>query len=96
MNSTKTTTELKSIARELLLGKYGSYILALVCIEMIILVLSSVISVVTAGEALWAMILNLLLTIILELIGAVFSVGLIRFTLNISRNQPYELKDIFY
>ena len=28
MNSTKTTTELKSLARELLMGKYGSYILA--------------------------------------------------------------------
>lgn len=96
MNSTKTTTELKSIARELLLGKYGSYFLAMLCIEMIIFVFSYVISIVTAGESLWAIILNFLLTMILELITAVFSVGLIRFTLNIGRNQPYELKDIFY
>jgi len=96
MNSTKTTTELKSIARELLLGKYGSYFLAMLCIEIIIFAFSYVITMVTAGESLWANILNLLLTIILELISAVFSVGLIYYTLNISRNQPYGLKDIFY
>ncbi len=96
MNSTKTTTELKSIARELLLGKYGIYILAFTSIELIILALTMVISVVTSSESLWATVLNFALTVILELIAAVFSVGLIRFTLNISRNQPYQLSDIFY
>ncbi len=96
MNSTKTTTELKSIARELLLGKYGIYILAFTSIELIILALTMVISVVTSSESLWATVLNFALTVILELIAAVFSVGLIRFTLNISRNQPYKLSDIFY
>lgn len=96
MNSTKTTTELKSIARELLLGKYGIYILAFSSIELIIFTLTMVIFVVTSSESLWAMILNIVLTVILELIAAVFSVGLIHFTLNISRNQPYKLSDIFY
>lgn len=96
MNSTKTTTELKSIARELLLGKYGIYILAFTSIEVIILALTMVISVVTSSEAVWAEVLNLVLTLILELLAAVFSLGLIRFTLNISRNQPYKLSDIFY
>lgn len=96
MNSTKTTTELKSIARELLLGKYGIYILAFTSIEVIILALTMVISVVTSSEAVWAEVLNLVLTLILELLAAVFSLGLIRFTLNIGRNQPYKLSDIFY
>lgn len=96
MNSTKTTTELKSIARELLLGKYGVYILALTSVELIIFAMTMVISVVTSSESLWATILNIVLTVILELIAAVFSLGLIRFTLNLSRNQPYKLSDIFY
>jgi uncharacterized membrane protein len=96
MNSTKTTTELKSLARELLMGKYGSYILAFLTIEIIILALTMITDSVTSSKTLWATILYLLFVIVIELIASVFSLGLIRFTLNISRNQSYALKDIFY
>lgn len=96
MNSTKTTTELKSLARELLMGKYGSYILAFSTIEIIILALTMIISSVTSSETLWATILYIILTVILELICSVFSLGMICYTLNISRNQPYKLSNIFY
>lgn len=96
MNATKTTTELKSLARELLLGKYKTFILAYVSIQAIILALTMVISAVTSSQSVWAVVLEVLLSFILELISAVFSVGLIRFALHIVRNQPYKVSDIFF
>lgn len=96
MNSTKTTTELKSIARETLMGKYGIYILAFICLEGIIMALAMVISLVTYTGALWGEVLSFALSLILELLAGVFSLGMIRFTLNICRNQPYKVGDIFY
>lgn len=96
MNATKTTTELKSLARELLLGKYKTFILAYVSMQVMILALTMIISTVTSTQSIWAMVLEVLLSFILELISAVFSVGLIHFALHIVRNQPYKVSDIFF
>lgn len=96
MNTNKNTTDLKSAARELLIGRYGRYILAFASIQAIIFTFSMIISVLTASQTTISLILKISLTIILELISAVFSLGLIHFTLHISRNQPYSYRDIFY
>ncbi len=96
MNSTKTTTELKTIARGLLMGKYGIYIGAFLCVETIILILNLATSSFIPTGVLWGEVLDFLLTLILDLFASVFSLGIIRFTLNICRQQPYNLRDIFY
>ena len=96
MNFYKTTTQLKTEARGLLLGKYGIYIATLAIMELIILGLTSVISFILPANVLWANVLDFAFTFIIDLIGAVFSLGLIHFTLNICRNQPYKVGDILY
>lgn len=95
MNTTKNTTELKSIARELLLDKYKTFILAYAGMQMILLALTMVSFAVTSGQSIWAQVFSFLLSLILELISAVFMVGLIRFALYIVRSQPYRVSDIF-
>lgn len=96
MNSNKTTTELKSHAREILMGKYGVYILAFVSIQMIIFAVTMIVSLMIPEGNLWGEVLSFILTLVIDLIAAVFSLGLIRFTLNICRNQPYKVGDIYY
>lgn len=96
MNSNKTTTELKSLARDILMGKYGVYILAFVSIQMIIFAVTMIVSLVIPEGNLWGEVLSFILTLVIDLIAAVFSLGLIRFTLNICRNQPYKVGDIYY
>ena len=96
MNFYKTTTELKTEARGLILGKYGIYIATLALMELIIVGLTSIISLILPANYIWSNILDLAFTFIIDLIGAVFSLGLIRFTLNICRNQPYKIGDILY
>lgn len=96
MNFYKSTTQLKTEARGLLLGKYGIYIATLAVMELILLALTSVISFILPADPIWANVLDLAFTFIIDLIGAVFSLGLIHFTLNICRNQPYKVGDILY
>ena len=96
MNSYKSTTELKSIARGLLLGKYSVYIAAMAIIEMIIFAVTLIVSLALPTGSVWGMLLNLAISLIIELITAVFSIGLIYFTLNICRNRAYKMNDVFY
>jgi len=96
MNFYKSTTQLKTEARGLLLGKYGIYIATLAIFELVILALTSVISFVLPTDTTWGAILELILTFIVELISAVFSLGLIHFTLNICRNKPHKVSDILF
>lgn len=95
MDSHKTTTEMKSVARELLLGKYGSYIGAYITAELILTFISLI-----AGSVLpdstWGIVLDIALSFIIELIAAVFLLGMIQYTMNICKNKPYQLSDVFY
>lgn len=96
MNSYKTTTELKSIARELLLGKYGIYIATTAIVELIIVSISLIVSYALPTGTVWGIVFNLVITFIITLISSVFSLGLNYFTLNICRKQPYKISNIFY
>lgn len=96
MNSYKTTTEMKTAARGLLLGKYGIYIAALAIVTSIVYIVTMIVSMALPTDTIWGTILNFAITLIIDLIAAVFSLGLIRFTLNICRNQPYKLSDLLY
>lgn len=96
MNFYKTTTQLKTEARGLLLGKYGIYIATLAIMVSILFLLTSVISFVLPTDTIWGTILEYVLSFIVDLIGAVFSLGLIHFNLNICRNKPHKRSDIFF
>ena len=96
MNFYKTTTQLKTEARGLLLGKYGIYIAALAIMVSILFLLSSVISFVLPTGTIWGTILEYVLSFIVDLIGAVLTLGLIYFNLNICRNKPFKKSDIFF
>ena len=95
MESHKSTTEMKSAARELLLGKYGSYISAYITAELVLSFIS-----VIAGSVLpdsgMGMAINLAISFVIELLAAVFLLGMIHFTMNICKRQPYKLSDVFY
>ena len=96
MNSHKSTTEMKSAARELLLGKYGSYIGAYITVEMLLMLVTLIASNVLPADSLWGMVFNLAISFVIELIAAVFLLGMIQFTMNICTGRPYQLSDVFY
>ena len=96
MNSHKSTTEMKSTARELLLGKYGRYIGAYITAELLLTLISFIASSVLPSDNTWGMVFNLAISFVIELIGAVFLLGMIHFTMNICTGRPYQLSDVFY
>ena len=96
MNSHKSTTEMKSAAREILLGKYGSYIGAYITAELMLTLISFVASSVLPSDNTWGMVFNLAISFVIELIGAVFLLGMIQYTLNMCTGNPYKLSDVFY
>lgn len=96
MNSHKSTTEMKSAARELLLGKYGSYIGAYITAELMLTMISFVASSVLPPDNTWGMVFNLAISFVIELIAAVFLLGMIQYTMNMCTGSPYKLSDVFY
>ena len=95
MESHKSTTEMKSAARELLLGKYGSYISAYITTELVLSLISAI-----AGSALpdsgMGMAINLAISFVIELLAAVFLLGMIHFTMNICKNQHLRFSNAFF
>ena len=96
MNSHKSTTEMKSAAREVLLGKYGSYIGAYITAELMLTMISFVASSVLPSDNTWGMVFNLAISFVIELIAAVFLLGMIQYTMNMCTGSPYKLSDVFY
>ncbi len=82
---------LKAITREQLLGNYGklsSYVLLYLLFEFTI---SNLIMIIEGG-----FVMQLLATLIGNILISVFEVGFIRVCLHVSRGEPYSLKDFFY
>jgi len=96
MNSYKTTTELKSAARALLSGKYREYIGAYITAELLLSLLAMLASNVLPTDTTWGMVFDLAISFVMELISAVLLLGMIHYTMNICKGQPYKLSDVFY
>ena len=96
MNSYKTTTDLKSAARELLQGKYREYIAAYITADLVLVLISMIASSVLPTDTTWGLIFDLAISFVMELISAVFLLGMIHYTMNICKGQPYKLSDVFY
>ena len=96
MNQNLSSAQLKSIAREQLLGKYGAAISAELAAGGIMLLASFLCSALTDQTTLAGMILSCLISLILDVLGGIFLVGLARFYLNMICNRPFSAGDIFY
>ena len=96
MNSYKTTTEMKSAARALLQGRYKEYIAAYITAELVLVLISAIASSVLPTDTTWGMVFELAISFVLELISAVFLLGIIHYTMNICKGLPYKLSDVFY
>ena len=96
MNSYKTTTEMKSAARALLQGRYREYIAAYITAELVLVLISAIASSVLPTDTTWGMVFELAISFVLELISAVFLLGIIHYTMNICKGLPYKLSDVFY
>lgn len=95
MNQHNSSSELKSLAKETLLGKYGTAIGALILIQLITQSISLIASAVIDATSIWGNIINLAISLIMTLIAAIFSVGQISMYLNMASHQHYKVSDIF-
>ncbi len=95
MNLYKSSSELKSIAKQNLLGKYGTVIGAMLIVEIITFVISIIASNTVSLDTIYGMIIYYAITIIVELISSVFVIGQISIYLNIACERPCKVSDVF-
>ena len=92
----KSSSELKSIAKETLIGHYGlpmgAYVLLCLVSGVITMVLTAVFPLTNTVSS----ILYMICTIIVSLLTAIFSTGLAYLLLNMSRHRDTSLKDLFF
>ncbi|MCR5102008.1 MAG: DUF975 family protein [Butyrivibrio sp.] len=96
MNYAKKTSELKSIARERLLGKYSTVIGATVSIMLIQMSITEIVSQVIGYTDITFFIINEITTVILNILYGVFVSGLVYMNMNIVYDQPVSYSDIFF
>lgn len=87
---------MKSAARALLQGRYREYIAAYITAELVLVLISAIASSVLPTDTTWGMVFELAISFVLELISAVFLLGIIHYTMNICKGLPYKLSDVFY
>ncbi len=93
----RDSAELKRLAREILTHRYGIPMAMLVITELILTLLLSPFSVdVTVWTSIRELGTYLLATLVVSLLGAVFSVGHIYIGLRMARKQTYSFGDLFY
>lgn len=97
MYQMKSSGELKAMAREQLLGKYGTTALAFFIVSLITFAYTMVVQfIIHPNKSLNSMILYYSVMLLSQLVLAIFQVGQIRLYLNITCNCPYQISDIFY
>ncbi|MBQ7616021.1 MAG: DUF975 family protein [Butyrivibrio sp.] len=95
MGSYKTSAQLKGIAREQSLGRYGTLIGANVIIFAIQLFVSGLTTVSTSGSIL-LIIINNLITIIVNILLGILMSGKAYLYMNLLYSQPVSTSDIFF
>jgi len=89
----KTSSQLKQVARGLMIGKYRNAITVLLGYELIL----STLTLLTAptSTSLIGSIFGFIINFIIVLLGSILQVGQFSFYLNIACEQPYQLSDLF-
>lgn len=95
MNSPKTSAQLKGIARERSLGRYGTLIGANIIIFAIQLFISGITTVSTSGSILLVVINNIITIIVNILLGTLMS-GKAYLYMNLLYSQNVATSDVFY
>lgn len=95
MDSYKSTAQLKGIAKEKSLGKYGTLIGANVIIFAIQLIVSALTTVSTSGSIIFV-IINDLITIIVNILVGLLVSGKAYLYMNLLYSQPVSTSDIFF
>ena len=95
MNVYKSSAQLKADAREKLIGKYGTVIAASLIVQLIAYIVAAIAGFMT-DVSLAGYVIYYAVCFIMELINAVFTVGLIYLNLNISCNRDFKTSDVFY
>lgn len=92
----RSSIQLKQLARQLLHGKYGTFIGSYFILSLITSAIAFIpafsISRTTAASLLVTNLINL----ILSLVTSVFTAGLMQMSLNASRNRPFGIENLFY
>lgn len=96
MNQTKTSCELKMIAKEQLLGNYGKMICALLVAELIPSFIIFFTEDFISGGTILNLILYYAINFIVTLLIGIFTLGTTKFYMNFSTGRPFQTSDIFY
>ena len=95
MNQYKSSAELKTQAKDLLDGHYGSAILAIFIYELIIYSVTMILNVFPAANLLWMILYQVIAAVVSAILG-VFNAGIALFFLKLHCRQFVSLSDIFY
>ncbi|RKJ48769.1 DUF975 family protein [bacterium 1XD42-8] len=96
MNPYKSFKELKQLARESLLGNYGTLIGATLILSVFSGIFSVVVNFVVNPLTQLGLIIFILIQIIFSLILGVVSIGFNKMYLSIARNQPISISQLFF
>lgn len=96
MNQNLSSSQLKSLAKGQLLGKYGAAVSAEVSAGLILLSVSFFCSALTDQSSGAGMILSALISLMIDSLSGILLVGLARFYLNMVCGRPFMAADIFY
>lgn len=96
MNQNLSSSQLKSLSKGQLLGKYTTAISAEAAAGSLLLAVSFLCSSFTDQSSLSGMILSGLISLLVDVLNGIFLVGLSRFYLNLISGRPFAAADIFY
>lgn len=93
----RSSKELKALAREALLGQYGSLIGAMFLLGIFSIILESVPVTITRNrEDTASLIIQFVITLIISVLVYLLQIGMTVIVLHMTRRQTYGLSDLFY
>ena len=93
----RSSKELKALAREALLGQYGSLIGAMFLLGMFSVILESVpVTITRNSEDTTSLIIQFVVTLIISVLVYLLQIGMTVIVLHMTRRQTYGLSDLFY
>ena len=93
----RSSKELKALAREALLGQYGSLIGAMFLLGIFSIILESVPVTITRNrEDTTSLIIQFVITLIISVLVYLLQIGMTVIILHMTRRQTYGLSDLFY
>lgn len=96
MKQTHSIAELKALARECMLGKYGTAIALTLLIQAISAGISLILEFAIDSYTVYGLIILNIINLIITFVMYIFSVGMCRFFLNAAKEQPIQVSDLFY